>query len=186
MIRAWPGGFGNAKVGANYGPAIVASTETRHRGFHQILWLFGPEGYCTGAGGSNFFVLWKKKNSERMELLTAPLDDGVILEGVTRANVLDLARERLGDEIDVVERKYTMDEVMEAYREDRMVEAFGSGTAYFVASTAEIHYRGVDVYLPLARGVEAKYAILVKRWLKDIMYGVEPHAWGMIVDELRD
>lgn len=50
MIRAWPGGFGNAKVGANYGPSLLAQGEARARGYHQILWLFGEECFVTEAG----------------------------------------------------------------------------------------------------------------------------------------
>lgn len=41
--RAWPGGFGYAKVGANYGPSFVASMEGKKKGYDQILWLFGPD-----------------------------------------------------------------------------------------------------------------------------------------------
>ena len=40
-IRAWPGGFGYAKIGANYGPSLVAQRETQAAGYDQTLWLFG-------------------------------------------------------------------------------------------------------------------------------------------------
>ena len=96
MIRAWPGGFGNAKVGANYGPSLVAQGEAREKGYEQILWLFGPEGYVTEAGASNFFVVWRDVASEQLQLVTAPLGDGVILDGVTRRSVLEIAREMWG------------------------------------------------------------------------------------------
>lgn len=129
MVRAWVGGFGYAKVGANYGPSLLATSEARSRGFGQVLWLYGPEGYCTEAGASNFFVVWKCKDTGRTQLVTAPLDDRLILDGVTRRSLLQLARERLGDEIEVVERRYTIAEVLEASKEGRMVEAFAAGTA---------------------------------------------------------
>ncbi len=128
MIRAWVGGFGYAKVGANYGPSLLATNEARERGFGQILWLYGPEGYCTEAGASNFFVVWRSKEG-RLEMVTAPLDDKLILDGVTRRSVVQLARERLAGEVEVVERKYTIEEVLEADREGRIVEAFAAGTA---------------------------------------------------------
>lgn len=129
MVRAWVGGFGYAKVGANYGPSLLATSEARSRGFGQVLWLYGPEGYCTEAGASNFFVVWKCKVTGKTQLATAPLDDRLILDGVTRRSLLQLARERLGDEIEVVERRYTIGEVLEATKEGRMVEAFAAGTA---------------------------------------------------------
>lgn len=131
MIRAWVGGFGYAKVGANYGPSLLATNEARSKGYGQILWLFGPENYCTEAGASNFFVIIRAKESEggRLQLITAPLDDKLILDGVTRRSVLQLAKERLAGEIEVVERKYTIDELLEASSEGRLVESFAAGTA---------------------------------------------------------
>jgi branched-chain amino acid aminotransferase len=63
----------------------------------------------------------------------------VILEGVTRGSVLELARQRLVEgskyltsdikDLEVVERNFTMLEVEEAWKEGRIVEAFLSGTA---------------------------------------------------------
>ena len=128
MIRAWPGGFGYAKVGANYGPSLVAQGEAILRGYDQILWLFGPQCEVTEAGASNFFIVWKTKEG-RTQLVTAPLGDKIILDGITRRSVLDLARERLGAELESVERKYTIAEVVEASEEGRIVEAFATGTA---------------------------------------------------------
>lgn len=129
MVRSWVGGFGYAKVGANYGPSLLATQEAKAKGFGQVLWLYGPEGYCTEAGASNFFVVWRDRDTGKPQLVTAPLDDRLILDGVTRRSLLQLARERLGGELEVVERRYTIEEVMEAEREGRMVEAFAAGTA---------------------------------------------------------
>ena len=150
MIRSWPGGFGYAKVGGNYGPTLPAQGEARERGYDQVLWLFGPERYVTEAGASNIFVIWKTRQGQ-MELVTAPLDEGLILDGVVRRSVLDLARQRLtrhwqkGEHGDfnldlnggttqlepliVVERRFTMIEIEEAILDGRFIEAFASGTA---------------------------------------------------------
>ena len=134
MFRAWPGGFGYAKLGANYGPSLIAQAEAKHRGFDQILWLFGQQCDVTEAGASNFFVVWKTREG-KMQLVTAPLGDKIILDGVTRRSVLDLVRTRLGgtwedlQRLEVVERKYTMREIEEAVEEGRLIEAFAAGTA---------------------------------------------------------
>ena len=128
MVRAWIGGFGYAKVGANYGPSLAATADARRRGYHQVLWLYGKEGECTEAGASNFFVVWRRKDGKK-ELITAPLDDKLILDGVTRRSALELIRDRLGDELEVTERKYTIDEVVQADAEGRLLEAFAAGTA---------------------------------------------------------
>lgn len=131
-VRAWPGGFGFAKVGANYGPTLAASAEARSRGYDQILWLL--DGNVTEAGAANFFVVWRTREGG-LQLVTAPLDGKIILDGVTRRSVLELARQRLTtgntplEKVEVVEREYTMEEVAIASKEGRLVEAFAAGTA---------------------------------------------------------
>jgi len=192
MIRAWPGGFGFAKLGANYGPSLIAQGEARARGFDQILWLFGPEAHVTEAGASNFFVVWRTRQGG-LQLVTAPLEDQIILEGVTRASVLQLAQERLTqtetetregvEAVEVVERKFTMSDVVEAYDEGRLVEAFAAGTAYFVAPVGLIGYRGQEMKVPMVEGATGVYARLIRGWLSGIMYGEESHEWGVVVDE---
>ncbi|KAL4961614.1 WD40-repeat-containing domain protein [Aspergillus stella-maris] len=47
MDRSWIGGFGYAKVGASYGPSVLASQAAAREGFHQTLWLYGEDGECT-------------------------------------------------------------------------------------------------------------------------------------------
>ena len=64
-----------------------------------------------------------------MQLVTAPLGDKVILDGVTRRSILQLSKERLGDELEIVEREFTMEDIVEAVAEGRVVEAFAAGTA---------------------------------------------------------
>ena len=127
-VRAWPGGFGYAKVGANYGPSLIAQGEAKARGFDQVLWLLGKSCNVTEAGACNFFVIWRTDEG-KSQLVTAPLGDKIILDGVTRRSILQLAKERLGEDLEVVERKYTMSEVEDAVAEGRLLEAFAAGTA---------------------------------------------------------
>ncbi|TPX14439.1 uncharacterized protein E0L32_005403 [Thyridium curvatum] len=184
MVRAWVGGFGYAKVGANYGPSLLATAEARSRGFGQILWLYGPEGYCTEAGASNFFVVMRNAATGRAEIVTAPLDDRLILDGVTRRSALQLARERLAGEVDVVERRYTIDEVLQADAEGRLIESFASGTAYFICPISFIHHRGKDVKIGMGKdGKGGDITLKLKGWIGDIMYGNEQHPWGVVVPE---
>jgi len=181
-IRAWPGGFGYAKLGANYGPSLVAQGVARDRGFNQILWLFGTENYVTEAGASNFFIVMKNKETGAEELITAGLEDKVILEGVTRASILQLAEERLPG-LKVVERKFTMMEVKEAVAEGRVVEAFAAGTAFFVAPVGLIEWKGEQMRIPTVEGHTGKFARQLRAWLSGIMYGEEQHEWGVVVEE---
>lgn len=141
MVRAWAGGFGYAKVGANYGPSLQATAEARTKGFHQILWLYGPNGECTEAGASNFFVVWNRKEDGKKELITAPLDDKLILDGVTRRSCLELARQNLGNDLIITERKYSIDELVEADAEGRILESFAAGTAVsFTPINNKLHF----------------------------------------------
>ena len=189
MVRAWPGGFGFAKVGANYGPTLVAQGEARQMGFQQVLWLFGDDGRVTEAGASNFFVVWRTRDGA-LQLVTAPLDDGIILDGITRRSILELARARLAESasadcaplepIEVLERYFCMADVLEAAREERLLEAFAVGTAYFVSPVGLIRYRDVDIKVPLRDG---GYAATLKKWPTQIMWGEVQHEWGHIVDE---
>ena len=115
-------------MGANYGPSLIAQGEAKARGFDQVLWLSGKSCDVTEAGASYFFVIWRTRGGN-LQLITAPLDDKIILDGVTRRSILQLARERLGQNLEVVERKYAMCEIEDAAQEGRLLEAFAAGTA---------------------------------------------------------
>ncbi|CAO2658816.1 Nn.00g065390.m01.CDS01 [Neocucurbitaria sp. VM-36] len=198
MCRAWPGGFGYAKVGANYGPSLVAQGEARKRGYHQILWLFGDDCTITEAGASNFFVVWRTKEG-KLQLVTADLNERIVLDGVTRRSILELARERLNisapsssstssdlEPFEIVERKFNIFDIEEAAREGRLVEAFAAGTAWFVAPISQIHFRGKDIDIPMVKGNAGAYASTIRSWLKGIMWGsdgMEGHEWGRVIDE---
>lgn len=178
-VRAWPGGVGDKKLGANYAPCVVPQIEAAKRGFHQNLWLFGEEELVTEVGTMNFFVVVKDKESGRKELWTAPLD-GTILEGVTRDSVIDLARERLVPEgWAVKEKHFTMTDLAEAADEGRLLEAFGTGTAAVVSPVRRIGWRGRDVDCGLREGEEAgDVTKRMKDWIEGIQYGDVDHPWS--------
>ncbi|CAG8212304.1 unnamed protein product [Penicillium salamii] len=182
MVRSWVGGFGFAKVGANYGPSVLANQEAIRQGYHQILWLYGPEGFCTEAGGSNFFVLWNRKEDGKRELITAPLDDQLILDGVTRRSCIELVRERL--DLEVTERRFTIDDLQEAAAENRLIESFATGTAWFITPISQIHHRGQDINIPTGPdGGPAEITGKIKAWLGDMMYGRAQHGWITVIPE---
>jgi branched-chain amino acid aminotransferase len=177
-VRAWPGGVGDKKLGANYAPCIVPQLSAASRGFQQNLWLFGEEEYVTEVGTMNLFMVIVNKETGRKELVTAPLD-GTILEGVTRDSVLGLARERLVPQGWVVsERKVRMGELSEAAAEGRLIEVFGSGTAAIVSPVRNICYKGRLLNCGLKENEEAgELASRMRNWIENIQYGEEEHAW---------
>lgn len=181
--RAWPGGFGSKKLGANYGPTLRANREAQAHGYDIVLWLMGNEGYVTEAGAANFFVVMKNAETGRLEALTCPLELEVILPGVTRRSVLELLSQR--EELDVVERAFTIDEVAKAADEGRLVEAFACGTAYFVAPAGKIRTsEGKIIDVPFdAATSSGEYASFVKTQLSNIMWGKVSHPWGYVVKD---
>lgn len=180
-VRAWPGGVGDKKLGANYAPCIVPQLEAGSRGFQQNLWLFGKEQYLTEVGTMNLFLAMKNKETGQNELITPPLD-GTILEGVTRDSVLTLARERLAPKgWKVSERKITMPEIAQAADEGRLIEVFGAGTAAIVSPVRNISWNGRLVDCGLKKDEEAgKVALEMKNWIEGIQYGDEEHPWRSV------
>lgn len=184
-IRAWPGGVGASKLGANYAPCIVPQMQAATRGFHQNLWLFEGvdpatgkmEDFVTEVGTMNLFAATINKDGQK-ELMTAPLD-GTILEGVTRDSVLTLAKERLIPEgWKVSERRFTMRELAEAYEEGRMLEVFGAGTAAVVSPIRNISWRNKLIGCGLEEGEEVgSITARMKDWIEGIQYGDEEHPW---------
>lgn len=171
-VRAWPGGVGNRKLGANYAPCIKPQKEAASRGYSQNLWLFGEEGYITEVGTMNVFFVFKNADGVK-ELVTAPLD-GTILEGVTRDSVLQLAKSKLpSDEWIISERKYTIGEVAERAAKGELVEAFGSGTAAVVSPIDRIGWQGKDIAVPVIDGKSGELTSQVASWIRDIQYGDE-------------
>ena len=184
-VRAWPGGVGDKKLGANYAPCIVPQVQAATRGFHQNLWLFPErnengemEEYVSEVGTMNLFCAMVNKMTGKKELVTAPLD-GTILEGVTRDSILGLARERLVPEgWEIAERKFTMKEMAEASDEGRLLEAFGAGTAAVVSPVRMISWSGRSVDCGLKEGEEAgPITKRMKAWIEGIQYGDEDHPW---------
>lgn len=112
--RAWPGGTGDIKIGANYAVASKYCKEGTQKGYQEIIWLNGN--LITEASGCNFFVLLVNKKGQK-ELVTAELD-GTILPGVTRASVLALAKEDGG--FLTSERPLPVEELLEAHKEGRV------------------------------------------------------------------
>ncbi|KKK19119.1 hypothetical protein P175DRAFT_0440981 [Aspergillus ochraceoroseus IBT 24754] len=190
-IRAWPGGFGYAKLGANYGPSLVAHGKAQAVGFDQVLWLFGEDRQVTEAGASNFFIIWENQETGKRELVTAPLETQLILPGVTRRSVLELARTRLAQPLgnlgalEVVERAFTIRDIEQAWREGRIVEAFVCGTAYFVTPVKLIREGSLDMNMLEAGAKRAGYAAQIKSWLEAIMFGKdgqENHEWSYLIE----
>jgi len=176
-VRAWPGGTGGYKIGANYAPTILPALEAANKGYQQILWLNGEN--ITEVGTMNLFCFWKNKQGEK-ELITADLD-GSILPGVTRKSILELARE--WKEFKVTERQWTMTELISALKENRVIEMFGAGTAAIVSPVHKLNYKGVDYAVPCKDGKAGELATRCMDTIMAIQYGEMEHPWSVVINK---
>ncbi|XP_021955005.1 branched-chain-amino-acid aminotransferase, cytosolic [Folsomia candida] len=176
-VRAWPGGCGDTKLGANYAPTVFVQKTAEAAGLQQVLWLYGEDNQLTEVGTMNIFVFMKNEKGER-ELITPPLN-GLILPGVTRQSILDLARE--WKDFKVTERTITMKEVIQAQKEKRLLEVFGAGTACIVCPVSAISFQGTKYDIPTSEQESPVYQKFLKQ-LSDIYYGHISHPWGVLVD----
>ncbi len=169
-VRAFPGGTGFAKNAGNYGACMAPTMKARSLGYDQILWTDGFEHkYVQEIGTMNvWFVIGDKA-------VTPSLDGGTILEGVTRDSVATLLREH---GITVEERPITTDELVQAFRNGELKEAFGTGTAASIAPIAELTIHGEHMKLPPVE--EWKVANWVKQEMNNIRYGITPDTRGWI------
>lgn len=175
--RAWPGGCGDRKVGSNYGPTIRVQKKAASRGLQQVLWLYGEDHQITEVGTMNIFMFYINEDGEK-ELVTPPLN-GLILPGVTRASIIQMAQE-WGD-FRVVQRTIDMNEVLALLKENRLLEMFGSGTACIVSPIASISYLGNLLRVPTNEHSAPLYK-RIREQLYAIQYGHVKHPWAVLVD----
>ena len=106
---------------------------------------------------NHFFVF--KKPTGKVELTTPPLSSGLILPGVTRMSVLELASAEW-PQVEVTQRRVTMGEVMAGLEDGRLVEMFGTGTAGVVSPVGGLYYKGKLHRVPTVRGKNKIYCTL--------------------------
>ncbi|HEY8496757.1 MAG TPA: branched-chain amino acid transaminase [Limnochordales bacterium] len=146
-----------AKINGAYVNAALARTEAHDNGYDEAIFLT-RDGKVSEGTAENLFIV------RHGQLITTPVTSD-ILEGITRATIIELAREELG--VQVVER--TIDRT-ELYVAD---EAFFVGTGAQVSPIAEIDRRPVgdgkigpitrklqELYFDVVRGKVPKY----KHW----------------------
>ena len=166
-IRAAHGGTGYAKVGGNYGGGMRASQDAMKYNCKDVLWLDAAEHkYVEEIGTSNAFFRIAD------EVITAPLDSGTILPGITRDSVIQLLK-KWG--VKVSERKLSIDEVVAASKDGSLQEIFASGTAAVISPIGWLNVMGTDVQV--ADGTVGSVA----QKLYDTLYGMQT---GTVADDM--
>ena len=167
-VRAVRGGVGDTKTMGNYAASLLAGEKAHEEGYTQVLWLDGVEQkYVEEVGSMNIFFVIDN------QLITPELN-GSILPGITRNSVLQMA-EQWG--LKPVERKISIDEVMEAHQSGRLNEIFGSGTAAVISPVGELKFE--DHVIQVGGGTVGPIAQRLFDAIVDIQYGRadDPLGW---------
>jgi branched-chain amino acid aminotransferase len=165
FVRATRGGTGFAKCGGNYAGSIAAQEKAAKLGYTQVLWLDGVHRrYVEEVGTMN--VMFVIDN----EVYTAPID-GTVLPGVTRDSIIHILKDW---GIKVNEVALDINDLMQAAREGRLQEGFGTGTAAVISPIGELNYKGEIVTIN-----NFKTGELTKR-LYDTLTGIQ---WGNLEDK---
>ncbi len=159
-VRAARGGLGAVKAGANYASSLRAALDAQKLGYAQVLWLDASEHrWCEEMGVMNLFV----RIGDRV--ITPPLE-GTILDGVTRASVLDLLAEW---GVPHSERRLSIDEVVDAHRDGSLAEVWGCGTAAVISPVGELCWQGEK--LKIADGAMGPLARRLYDTITGVQYG---------------
>ena len=169
-VRAVPGGVGYVKTAGNYGSSMFATAEAKRKGYDQVLWMDALEHkYVQECGTMNvFFIIGNKA-------ITPGIDEGTILEGVTRNSVIQLLKEA---GLQVEERRLGIDEIMEAYKKGDLLEVFGTGTAATISPIKELRYKDFVMTFDTEKW---KVAPGVKSRMNDIKEGRVEDKYGWMV-----
>lgn len=159
-VRAAPGGVGYAKAAGNYGAAMYATAQAKKMGYDQVLWMDAWEHkYVQECGTMNvFFIIGNTA-------ITPDLNQGTILDGVTRQSSITLLKE-MG--FTVEERPLSIDDIIDAYKAGLLYEVFGTGTAATISMIRELRYKDFVMKFDTDSW---KTAPMLKTWLTDIREG---------------
>jgi branched-chain amino acid aminotransferase len=167
--RAGEGGTGAAKTGGNYAASFVAQTEGQNNGCDQVVFLDSFERtWIEELGGMNLFFVLANGSVVTPELT------GTILEGITRASIIELLRSW---DVAVTERRISIKEWQEGVSSGHIKEVFACGTAAVVAPVGRLVWHGGE----LAWADEAgEITRRVMDTLTDIQYGHQPDTFGWL------
>ncbi|WP_232677992.1 branched-chain amino acid aminotransferase [Nocardioides sp. R-C-SC26] len=166
--RAGRGGMGAAKTGGNYASSLVAQQEATEHGCDQVVFLDAEHGrFIEELGGMNLYFVYADGR-------IATPETGTILEGITRASIIELAG-RLGYQVE--ERRISIDEWRDGVASGEIVEIFACGTAAVITPVGELKWDGgstPSAPAPAEGGVAAR----IREHLVGIQFGREADELG--------
>jgi branched-chain amino acid aminotransferase len=165
-IRATPNGTGWIKACSNYVISALAKAEALKAGYMECVFLDATHRKYIEEGSSCNIFFYLKSG----ELVTPELGD-TILPGITRASIIELARDK---GIKTNERQISIDEVIEETK-----ECFVSGTAAGATPIASLTYKGKKALFN--NGKVGDFTVGIRDTIKGIQYGILPDAKGWMV-----
>jgi branched-chain amino acid aminotransferase len=174
FVRAAEGGTGFVKCAGNYGGAFYPTMLAQKQGFDQVLWTDSKEHkYIDESGAMNVMFVLNGK-------LVTPKLLSSLLDGVTRDSILTMS-ESMG--IQKEERRVSVAELEEGFKNGTLTEAFGVGTAAVVSPIASISIHGKNYELPPVS--PESFQLRAKKKLNDIRMGYEAdvHGWNYILPQ---
>jgi len=170
FVRAVAGGTGEAKTAGNYASALKGQEIAHKEGYSQTLWLDGKEHrYIEEVGSMNIFF---KINGT----VITPALNGSILPGITRDSMLHVLKSK---NIPVEERRISIDEVVEAYHNGTLEEAFGTGTAAVISPVGELKWQ--DEKIVINNGEIGEISQMLYDTLTGIQNGTLEDAFGWTI-----
>ena len=166
--RAGAGGTGQAKTAGNYAASMLPQQQAQDNGCGQVLFLDAREDrYLEELGGMNVFVVRRDGTVETPRLT------GTILEGITRASVIQLLEDQ---NFKVVQRDITADEVVAGVESGDIAEVFACGTAAVVTPVGRLASPDFDV--TINGGKAGDVTMGIRKTLTDIQYGRAEDTYG--------
>jgi len=136
FVRAAPGGTGFAKCAGNYAASLLAQRQANQQGCDQVVWLDALEHrYIEEMGGMNICFVYQDGAKTR---LVTPQLTGTLLPGITRASLLQLAKD-LGYEAE--ERRLSVEDWQRDLARGAMTEVFACGTAAVITPIGTVKSR---------------------------------------------
>ena len=170
--RNWPLGHGRYRIAGNYGPILPTITDAKDNGFDDVLWLL--DDYVKEMTNLNVFAIQQSRYGH-LEMLTPP-DDGCIHNGIMRKSVLELAGEiKKKFNIEVVERQFSIQELINSNKEGRLLEMFGTSISTTVRTVSRICYKDTTMILNQQTG--GKFSKAIYEMIFSIMSGDPNHPW---------
>jgi branched-chain amino acid aminotransferase len=165
-IRATPNGTGWIKSCSNYVISALAKAEAHKAGYMECVFLDAVHRKYMEEGSSCNIFFYLKSG----ELITPELSD-TILPGITRASIIELARDK---GVKTSERQISIDEALEETK-----ECFVSGTAVGATPIASLTYKGKKTLFN--NGNVGDFTVGIRDTIKGIQYGILPDAKGWMV-----